>query len=129
MSGTHVTNTNGAAGPGHEPDTTSVRSVVAFAAGLVVALIVIVAAMWVVFTVFFDVRPPGDRTLHTYDPGTAKHWNDPPADLMRMRAEEDARLNSFGWVDEDAGIVHVPIEQAMHMLIEQRAGGNEEARP
>ncbi|MBA3531498.1 MAG: hypothetical protein H0T73_06200 [Ardenticatenales bacterium] len=37
----------------------------------------------------------------------------------QFRTEEDARLSSYGWVDEEAGIVHIPIEQAMDMMIDE----------
>ena len=33
--------------------------------------------------------------------------------LHRWRAEHNARLNGYGWVDRDKGVAHVPIEQAM----------------
>ena len=36
-----------------------------------------------------------------------------------MRAQEEARLNSYGWIDEENGIVHIPIERAMDILAKQ----------
>jgi hypothetical protein len=41
----------------------------------------------------------------------------PALDLQALRAEEDARLGSYGWVDRDAGLVHVPIARAMAMAV------------
>lgn len=38
---------------------------------------------------------------------------DPATDLRDFRAEEEARLESYGWVDRSKGVVHIPIEQAM----------------
>jgi hypothetical protein len=37
-------------------------------------------------------------------------------ELRQMRAAEDAALNSYGWVDKDAGIVRIPVDRAMEML-------------
>jgi hypothetical protein len=37
----------------------------------------------------------------------------PHEDMVRFYREELARMNSFGWVDRDKGIVRVPIDQAM----------------
>jgi len=34
-------------------------------------------------------------------------------DLAAMRAAEDRVLHSYGWVDPQKGIVHIPIEEAM----------------
>jgi len=43
----------------------------------------------------------------------------PPADLAVLRAREDARLNSYGWIDRKAGIVRIPIERAMDLIVER----------
>jgi len=39
--------------------------------------------------------------------------------LHEFRSIEEKQLNSYGWVDEKAGVAHIPIERAMQ-LIEQR---------
>ena len=36
--------------------------------------------------------------------------------LKRWRAEHDARLNGYGWVDRSKGIAHVPIESAIEAV-------------
>ena len=41
----------------------------------------------------------------------------------RQTAAKRERLGSFGWVDRDAGTVHMPIERAMELVAQgQRAG-------
>jgi len=40
----------------------------------------------------------------------------PVADLNKFRLREEQRLNSYGWVDPQAGRVHIPIEQAMDIM-------------
>jgi hypothetical protein len=37
-------------------------------------------------------------------------------DVRQMRAGEEAVLNSYGWVDKDAGIVKIPVDRAMEIL-------------
>jgi hypothetical protein len=44
---------------------------------------------------------------------------DPVRDMNEMRTAQLARLNSYGWVDREKGIVHVPIEKAMAMTLER----------
>lgn len=39
--------------------------------------------------------------------------------LAEVRAEEEERLHSYGWVDRAHGIVHIPIEEAMRRTAEQ----------
>ena len=36
--------------------------------------------------------------------------------LHRWRAEHDARLNGYGWIDRAKGVAHVPIERAMEAV-------------
>ena len=43
----------------------------------------------------------------------------PGLDLRGIRAEEAEQLDGYGWVDQRQGLVHVPIEQAIDMLLEQ----------
>jgi len=38
----------------------------------------------------------------------------------RMRAEHLRQLQSYGWIDRDKGIIHVPIEKAIDQLVSQK---------
>jgi hypothetical protein len=40
-------------------------------------------------------------------------------EINDFRLKEEQTLNSYGWIDEKAGVVHIPIERAMQ-LVEQR---------
>jgi hypothetical protein len=40
----------------------------------------------------------------------------PRQDLEQLRAEEEKELASYGWVDEKAGIAHIPIEEAIKIV-------------
>jgi hypothetical protein len=44
---------------------------------------------------------------------------DPKADLIALRAQEAKALGSYGWVDQNAGVAHVPISKAKEMLLAQ----------
>ena len=39
--------------------------------------------------------------------------------LNGIRFTEDQMLDSYGWVDEKAGTVHIPIERAMDLLVQR----------
>jgi hypothetical protein len=41
----------------------------------------------------------------------------PKQDLISFRAEEDRQLKVLGWVDRDAGIARVPIDDAMWAIV------------
>ncbi len=40
------------------------------------------------------------------------------ADLRALRAKENAELQGYRWVDRKAGIVHIPIDEAMKKLVD-----------
>ncbi len=43
----------------------------------------------------------------------------PLEELKRMREEENAKIASYGWVDENAGIARIPISRAKELLFEK----------
>lgn len=44
---------------------------------------------------------------------------DAPKDLAGMRAVEDKILTTYGWTDQEAGRVRIPIDRAMALLLER----------
>jgi len=44
---------------------------------------------------------------------------DDVADLNKVREANNARLDSYGYIDEKGGIVHIPIAAAMDQLVKQ----------
>jgi hypothetical protein len=43
----------------------------------------------------------------------------PELDLAQFRAQEDAILGSYAWVEKDRGIVRIPIEEALRIVAER----------
>lgn len=43
----------------------------------------------------------------------------PSVDLQKFRAEEDAALDNYAWIDAKTGIVRIPIERAMELTAER----------
>ena len=40
-------------------------------------------------------------------------------EINDFRLQEEQTLNSYGWVDESAGVAHIPIEHAMQLLAQR----------
>jgi hypothetical protein len=36
-----------------------------------------------------------------------------------LNRKKQAELSSFGWIDKENGLVHIPIEEAMQLLVEE----------
>ncbi len=43
--------------------------------------------------------------------------------LRDLRAGEDTVLNSYGWVDQQKGIVHIPIDRAIEIMAKEGREG------
>ena len=52
----------------------------------------------------------------------------PTLDLEKFRAREQEELNSYGWIDRHAGVVKIPIDRAMELLVQENAGTNAVAK-
>jgi hypothetical protein len=44
----------------------------------------------------------------------------PGLQLGAIRRREERELQSYGWIDRDRGVVRIPIERAMQLLLERR---------
>ena len=95
------------------------RAVYAFAATLVFSLFLICLGLVLLFNWFARGRP-GSR-VQDWDRVklTMPLEIDSGEPLAQLRLHEDAVLGGLGWVDRSAGIVHLPIEQAMDVFVSQ----------
>ncbi len=103
--------------PGHEPSGVSVSRMIFYGAiliSIVFALALFLLASGVIAGSVPDVSPPPSTSLK--EPILQV---DPVADMAEMDEREDEWLNSYGWVDKDAGIVRIPIDRAIELTAEQ----------
>jgi hypothetical protein len=42
-----------------------------------------------------------------------------PADLAAFRSREDTELGTYGWINKTQGIVRIPIQEAMNLIVEK----------
>jgi len=54
--------------------------------------------------------PEGDRWKLTAEGRAAK--------LADLRTKEQAKLNAYDWIDQGNGVVHLPIERAMELTLQ-----------
>lgn len=90
---------------------------------MIVAAVIIHTAVWWLFDAFDrheaqKGRPPATLVQRQRPaPPEPRLQTDAPADLSGLRTTENNELESYGWVDQQKGIVHIPIEQAMTLLV------------
>ena len=109
----------------HEHSDVNVRAVLMFAAGMATLVIVCVLIIRVVFGVFSRQAAAADPHL---SPLAAPAGQLPPGpnlltdergNLARFRAEEAKTLDTYGWMDQQAGVVRVPIAEAKKLLLQR----------
>lgn len=98
------TQRHGAAIEEADPDTTSTLLVVVVGTILIVAVVVFVQGLY------------GRATRSEFE---RKVVAEAPAELQRLRADQLMRLSGLTWVDRREGIVTIPIEDAMRMVIRE----------
>jgi hypothetical protein len=123
--------------PRRPDDDINVRGVVVFVVG-VFALLGVAAALSAVIALDLEHelrgRDPAPSPLAEANapvtPPPPRLQVNPAEDLAAMRAAERAILESYGWVDREAGVARIPIERALDLaasrpeLITRRPGGN-----
>ncbi len=109
---------------GHEKLDVHAPSIIKFAIGLAV---VVALAMFLMAWMFrFLARrqptygPPPSPLVkgRQIPPGPLLEVNEGPA-LQRLLAGENEVLNSYGWVDKQNGVVRIPIDRAMKLLLQR----------
>jgi hypothetical protein len=107
----------------HETRDANIRNLLIFGAGLsllVIAGLVISRAVFRYFVGHQGLGPPASpfedvRTL----PPEPRLQVTAPKDLNQYLAAQNEILNSYGWVDQQAGVVRIPIQRAMDLLLQK----------
>ena len=124
------------AGVGHEERDVTLPPIVLGLLGLAVLGIVSAVLMYGFFHllgthVAQQGTPPSElaQRYGRQEPPAPRLQPDPVQDLTDMRAEEHALLNSYAWVDRSAGVVRLPIQRAMELLVQRGLPARPEAKP
>jgi hypothetical protein len=107
----------------HERTDAKAKPVVAFAAGMAGLVVFGLVISLITFRFFVKRQPLGPpaspfENVRTLPPEPRLQVN-APQDLERYKAEQTKMLDSYGWVDQKAGIVRIPVERAMDILLQQ----------
>jgi len=110
----------------HESSDINIRGVFAFGASLYVTLVFVALFVWLTFR-FFDARDrrasvpqfPLAASQAARVPPEPRLQTTPRQDLLDLRASEEQVLNSYGWVDKNAGVVRIPIDEAMKLTVQR----------
>ena len=101
-----------------EPDVTNVGllSVIGAFIGVVLLLIVVLMQAW-----FYSWKEEAaaNRSIASDDPQTA---------LGRAKIEQEEQINSYRWVQREAGVRAIPIQRAMDLVAKEMADAQRGAK-
>jgi hypothetical protein len=117
---------------GFERQDLSAQGVYAFLVSLAVGGVVVYFVIWGLYHILDarqQTRQPQQSPLvrqlesdtRIVSPDEIKKFPQPRlernerVEIRDFRLKEEQTLNSYGWVDEKAGVVHIPIERAMQL--------------
>lgn len=120
----------------YEHQDLSAQSIYAFLISLLVGGVIVYFIVWGMYR-FMDARikehePPPNPLVQRAEtdtrvvaPDEIKKFPEPRLEknerieINDFRLSEEQRLNSYGWIDQKAGIVHIPIDRAMELLAQK----------
>lgn len=111
------------ASPGYEVRDANVRGVFSFLVVLSVVLIGTALVCWGMFR-YFSAHEQETATVSPFAdtrqlPLGPQLQVNPRQDLLQFREQQEQSLETYAWENRSAGIVRVPIELAMELLVEK----------
>lgn len=111
---------------GHETSDAHFKSVLVTGVALLGIMVLGLLVSWGVYAFFKEhTAAPGSHAETMTQPDLGKLppgpnlQTDPHAALLVLRRAEDSVLLSYGWVDKDSGVVRIPIDRAMELLVKR----------
>lgn len=118
--------------PGYETRDAHPASLVKFAIGLALTLVVAWAGMWWLLGYLGQSQEEGPaaapfRALHERQlPPLPRIQVNPVRELNEVSEEQSDKIDHYDWVDRNHGVVRIPIDEAMKLILER---GGLPARP
>lgn len=120
----------------HEESDVNIRGILGFGAGLFVVAVAVHLLIYGLFGYFNSregVKQAPEYPLAAQQenrvPPEPRLQTDPRQDLADMRAKEQELLDSYGWVDKNAGIVRIPIDTAMKLTLQRGLPARQQGKP
>lgn len=101
---------------GHESSDVNIWAIGKFGIALIVLTILSVGLLIGVFRYLQSRSPEGAAVNPEQAFPQPRLQKDPIIDLKEYREAEHKALNSYGWVDRQTGVAHIPIDQAIDLV-------------
>jgi hypothetical protein len=102
--------------PGHpEPQPGEVNARVVLTVVLIVSIVVVLVTVFSTVLLRRD-GPSRAGPTESAPSRTVRLSSNPDAEIEAYRQEKTSQLDSYGWIDREHGIAHVPIDRAMQII-------------
>ena len=119
----------------HEESDVNVRAILGFGIGLLVVAVVVHVFLWWLLGVYKRQAERSQTQVYPLAAGqqeqlppVPRFQENPQQDMRELRAKQKALLEGYGWVNRDAGVARIPIEEAMRMVVERGLPTREAAK-
>lgn len=126
---THVQHTDAS----YDRSDLEARGIISFLIGLAITVVFIHLIVWGFVRAYTHFEPKAvARTSAIIEPQAVPPQGDPVlrfpapqlqpdevADLNKYREAVEQQLNSTGWIDEKAGVAHIPVEKAIDLVAQR----------
>ncbi len=114
----------------HEESDVNVGAIIRYGVGLLVVALVAHVFLWWLFGVYERQNQRAQTQAYPMAAGqqnrlppSPRFQENPQQELQELRAKQKALLEGYGWVNKEAGIARIPIEDAMKIVIRAWAAG------
>jgi hypothetical protein len=106
--------------PAHEQSDADVASLFRIAIVLFLSTAAIFLVIWILMRVLVtrdlaNQPTPAPQTAGAFPEPRLEVQ--PSGQLEKLRADEEQQLNSYGWIDRNAGIARIPIDRAIQLIL------------
>jgi hypothetical protein len=110
----------------HEESDVNVSAIIRYGIGLLVIAAVLHVFLWWLQGTYSRQNQRAQTQVYPLAAGqqdrlppSPRFQENPQQELQDLRAKQKAQLEGYGWVNKEAGVARIPIEDAMKMVVER----------
>jgi hypothetical protein len=119
----------------HEESDVNVSAIIRYGIGLLVVAAVVHVFLWWLLGAYERQNQRAQTQVYPLSAGqrdrlppAPRFQENPQEELQELRAKQRAQLEGYGWVNKEAGVARIPIEDAMKLVIERGLPTREAAK-
>ncbi len=119
----------------HEESDVNVGAILRYGVGLLVVAAVVHVFLWWLLGVYERQDERAQTQVYPLAAGQQdqlpplpRFQENPQQEMRDLRAKQKALLEGYGWVNKEAGVARIPIEDAMRMVVERGLPAREAAK-